>query len=347
LLMMSGELKCSAWVCNKGATPLVQDSVTLPPLTSTQVHIKIRACGICKSDVDCLMGAYDSFGMYHYPIVAGHEGVGEVLEIGTHVQTLKVGDIVGLGVYRDCCGACKECAEGKTNLCRKKAMMFVGGAKGCFSEFVRIEEKFAFKIPEGISIEHAGPLMCAGITVFAPFRNHNIKAGDRVGVVGIGGLGHLALQFAKAFGCEVSAFSTTSDKEAECRQFGAHHFYNTKDEASKKSSMSKLDFLLMTAGGPDVDYKYLMSTLVPGGTLIIMGITGLADIPVSPIDVLLNQKTLCGSAAGSQAISLDVLRFCALHNIKPTIQTWPGSSINEAIEAVKSGKIRYRAVVLF
>jgi len=347
LKVMEGEFKCKAWICHKGATPLVHDSVTLPPLSSTQVHVKIRACGICKSDVDILMGAYDKYGRYPYPICAGHEGVGEVLEIGSHVKILKVGDIVGMGVYRECCGACLDCAEGRTNLCIQKKLIFQGGEIGCFSEFVRIEEKFAFKIPEGIKIEHAGPLMCAGITVFAPFRNHNIKAGDRVGVVGIGGLGHLALQIAKAFGCEVSAFSTSSDKEAESKQFGAHHFYNTKDDSSKKSAIGKHDFVLMTAGGPDVDYKYLMATLAPGGKLIIMGVSGLSDILVSPADLIMNQKTLCGSAAGSQAISLDVLRFCALHNISPTIQTWPVSSISDAIETVKSGKIRYRAVVLF
>jgi len=267
--------------------------------------------------------------------------------VGSLVTHLKIGDIVGLGVYRYSCDNCQECAEGRNNLCHKKVAMFMGKEKGCFGDYVRIEAKFAFKIPEGIKIEDAGPLMCAGATVFAPFRLHNITSGSSVGVVGIGGLGHLALQFAKAFGCEVYAFSTSADKEEECKKLGAHKFINTSDETSKKSAIGKIDYLMMTASGSGMDYKYLMQALASNGTLIILGITGVADIPVSPIDLVLNQKTIVGGAAGSRAVYLDMLQFCALHHIKPIIQTWPVSQINDAIAVVKSGKIRYRAVVLF
>jgi len=188
--------------------------------------------------------------------------------------------------------------------------------------------------------------MCAGVTVFAPFRNHNIKPGDTVGVCGIGGLGHLALQIGKAFGCEVYAFSGSANKEAECKTLGAHHFINTSDETSKNSAIGKLNFMLMTASGPGVDYKYLMKTLAPNGTLVMMGITGYTDIPVSPLE-LLAQKKLCGSASGSLASYDDMLKFCAFHKIAPVIETWPVKQINDAIQKVKSGEIRYRAVVMF
>jgi len=285
--------------------------------------------------------------MYNYPICAGHEGIGEVASIGSRVTHLKVGQLVGLGVYRSCCGVCSKCAHGLTNVCDQKQLMFAGDAKGCFAETVRIDSKFAFPIPDGIPAESAGPLMCAGVTVFAPFRNHNIKPGDVVGVCGIGGLGHLALQIARAFGCEVYAFSTTSKKEEECKKFGAHYFINTSDEASKNSAIGKVNFLLMTASGPNVDYKYLMRTLAPNGTLILLGVTGMADIAVSPIELLFGQKKLCGSAAGSMACCLDMLKFCAHHQIRPKIETWPVKQINDAIAKVKSGDIRYRAVVIF
>jgi len=290
---------------------------------------------------------YDKTGRYFYPMVAGHEGVGSVVQVGDLVTYLKPGDLVGLGVYRSSCGCCSFCAEGNTNLCHQRELMFAGNGKGCFSEYVRIEARFAFKLPEGMKIEDAGPLMCAGITVFAPFRNLNITAGSRVGVVGIGGLGHLAIQIAKSFGCEVTAFSTSTNKEDECKKLGAHHFINTNDETSKNSVISKLDYLLMTASGSGVDYKYLMRTLDANGQMVIMGLTGMADIPVNPIDLVLGQKKLSGSAAGSAAIYLDTLRFCSLQNIKPIIQTWPVDKINDAIQTVKSGAIRYRAVVLF
>jgi len=285
--------------------------------------------------------------MYEYPIVAGHEGVGIIEVVGSCVSHLKVGDRVGVGIYRECCGNCLDCAEGRTNLCFQKKMMFAGTNKGCFSEHMRLEGKFAFKLPEGIKAEEAGPLMCAGATVFAPFRNHTVKPGQSVGVVGIGGLGHLSLQVARAFGCQVYAFSTSIDKEQECRSLGANIFINTTDPASKASVIGKLDFLMMTASGKGVDYKYLMTTLAPGGKMIVMGASGLEDIPVSPVDLILGQKSLCGSAGGSHAIYIDMLKFCALHNIKPIIQTWPVAQINEAIASVKSGKIRYRAVVNF
>jgi len=341
------EVTVNAWVCQGGGQALALGPVTLPPLTHTQVHVKLLACGICKSDVDALMGVYEKTGRYTFPMVAGHEGVGRVEVVGDYVTHLKVGDLVGLGVFRSSCGACTDCAEGRTNLCGSKALMFAYNAKGCFSEYLRIEARFAFKLPEGMKIEDAAPLMCAGITVLAPFRNLNITAGSKVGVVGIGGLGHLALQFGKSFGCEVFAFSTSTNKETECRQLGAHHFINTNEETSKNSVIGKLDYLLMTASGSGVDYKYLMRTLNANGTLVILGLTGLADIPVSPIELVLFQKKICGSAAGSQAIYLDTLNFCSFQKIKPIIQTWPVAKINDAIAAVKDGSIRYRAVVLF
>jgi len=225
-------------------------------------------------------------------------------------------------------------------------MMFAKNNKGCLAEYVRINSKFVFPIPAGIDVLHAGPLMCAGTTTFAPFREHNIKSGEKVGVVGIGGLGHLAIQFAKAFGCDVWGFSSSADKEAEVKGFGAHHFINTTDEASTKTAVNQLDFLLMTAGGSrGVSWPYLLSTLAPNGTLVIMGAASHEDIPVNPFALVMGQKRVAGSAAGSSALTADMLNFSALHKIKPVVEVFPSSKINDAFDKVKKGTIRYRAVV--
>jgi len=336
------------YAAQKGGAPLVEYVFDAPELKAHHVEVKIKACGVCRSDVDAVSGMYDSLGLYQYPLVTGHEGVGEIVALGKDVHHLTKGQLVGLGVFRNSCEHCKYCLTGKNNICTAAEMMFAATNKGCLAEYVRINSKFAFPIPSGIAVEHAGPLMCAGTTTFAPFREYNIKPGDHVGVVGIGGLGHLALQFAKAFGCEVWAFSSSADKEAEAKGFGSHHFINTTVESSSKGAVGKLDFLLMTAGGSrGISWPYLLSTLAPNGTLVVMGAASHDDIPVSVFPFVFGQKRLVGSAAGSSALTADMLHFSALHKIKPVIEIFPTSKINEAFDRVRSGKVRYRAVVQF
>jgi len=341
------ERTIKAYAAHKSGEPLIVYEYEASPLKATEVEVKIKACGVCASDVDVLAGKYDSFGIYTYPIVCGHEGVGEVTQVGANVSSLKLGDIVGLGVYRNCCGTCDYCAQGDTNVCPQSVMIFTLGNKGCFGEYVRIDARFAFPIPKELPVEYAAPLMCAGATVFAPFYNHNIRPGQTVGVIGIGGLGHLAIQIAKAYGCQVYAFSNSPAKEKECRHFGAHHFINMKDEASRNSAVGKLDYLLMTASGSDVNYAYYLNALKKLGTLVIMGAGGLTDIPVSPAALILGQRSVAGSAAGSIHVYKKMIEFCALHHIHPTIEKFEVKDINKAIERVRSGEVRYRAVIMF
>jgi uncharacterized zinc-type alcohol dehydrogenase-like protein len=278
-------------------------------------------------------------------MVAGHEGVGIVKEVGSLVQHLKVGDVVGLGVGRGCCRECLQCSEGRNNLCPKKVMMFKDGAKGAFSEFMRIRADWAIKIPDSIPIEKAGPLMCAGTTTFAPFVNWDIRPGQSVGVVGIGGLGHLSLQFARAYGCEVYALSRGMGKEVESKHFGAHHFVNTEDASQVKSIAGRLDYLMVTAGGPNVDLGGLMSTLASNGTMVIMGMIGV-EVKVPLMELIMGQKRVVGVAAGSTTTTKEMLKFAALHKIYPTVEPFPFDKINEAIEHVAQGKARYRAVLM-
>jgi len=339
--------KIKSWAVQKAKDPLAEYTWDAPALKENEVDVKIKACGVCRSDVDAVDGVYDAWGLYHYPIVTGHEGVGEVVEVGSEVKHLKVGQLVGLGVFRNCCETCTSCINGKTNLCLSTTMMFAQGNRGCLSEHVRIKAKFAFAIPEGIPFEYAGPLMCAGTTVFSPFREHNIQPGQHVGVIGIGGLGHLAIQIAKAYGCVVTAFSSSSDKETEARHFGAHHFVNTS-EASPKVEKNSIDFLLMTAGGMrGINWDFFFSVLAPNATFIFMGAASHEPIPVPLQSLIMGQRRVAGSAAGSVAHTTDMLKFCAAHKIRPQIETFPVSKINEAFEKTRQGNVRYRAVILF
>jgi len=187
--------------------------------------------------------------------------------------------------------------------------------------------------------------MCAGTTTFAPFRNHNIKPGQSVGVLGIGGLGHMSLQFARAFGCEVYALTRGLSKEKEAKSLGATHVINTEDPKAMESIFGKLNFLMVTAGGPSTDIAILMKTLSVGGTMILMGfITYEVKVPI--MELISFQKTVCGSAAGSTNLSRDMLEFCALHNILPMIETFRFDEINSVFDKVSAGNVRYRAVLL-
>eukprot|EP00128_Syssomonas_multiformis_P000399 Colp12_sorted_trinity150504_noHs@1218 len=336
---------CLAWIGSAPGARVEQGEIELPPLRATDVEVEIKACGICSSDIDILRAPM-AIPPYQFPLVAGHEGVGVVSAVGELVSHVKVGDVVGCGVYRNSCNTCEACASGKDNTCPQRHLMFAKGSSGCFAQFVRLDGRYAIPIPHGLDMKYAGPLMCAGLTTFAPFRNHNVKPGDRVGVVGIGGLGHLSIQFAKAFGCEVYAFSSSADKEHECRKLGAHHYVNLADEGALASVALKLDFLMVTAAGGNVNWKALMNTLGADGKMILMGIS-MQDIAVSPFALIGFQRSIVGSAAGSRAHAIDMLNFALLHNIRPLVEEFPASQVNEAMDKVKKNQVRYRAVITF
>jgi len=258
-------------------------------LQDDEVEVKIIASGICASDIDACKGVYPE-QLYPYPIIGGHEGVGHVTQTGKLVKHLKVGSAVGLGVYRSTCGACNVCHNGKDNLCGTRQLMFALGQAGSFANYVRIRATHAFPIPDGFDdLEIVGPLMCAGLTTFAPFKNHNIRPGQKVGVLGIGGLGHLAVQFANKWGCEVYALSSSADKTESTKKLGAHHVVNMKEDPELKTIANTLDYILMTGSGGN-NWKVFVNALAPDGKLIIMGNPGYADIPINPLSLLMQQK---------------------------------------------------------
>eukprot|EP00455_Lapot_gusevi_P034089 TRINITY_DN374_c0_g1_i1.p2 TRINITY_DN374_c0_g1~~TRINITY_DN374_c0_g1_i1.p2 ORF type:complete len:378 (+),score=138.26 TRINITY_DN374_c0_g1_i1:86-1135(+) len=333
-----------AWACNDWGQPLVNQEIELKPLDEDEVQIKIVCCGICLSDVDAVRGKYKHYGMYRLPCVAGHEGAGIVETVGSRVRHLKAGDRVGVGVYRDACNVCMMCRTGEDNLCEQKGLTFAHGNSGCFGEHVRIKARFAFKLPDAIAMDEAAPLMCAGVTTFAPFRHENIRAGARVAIFGIGGLGHLAIQFANKFGCEVYALSTSSNKEEQARSLGAHHFVCTSAPEAWKNIANTFDYIFLTAGGGDLNWNALILSLRPNGKIIVIG--GFVDpAPIIPALLLTGQKSIVGSAAGSSGVASDMLSFCALHGIRPQIEKFPFEQVNEAMEKVVANQVRFRAVL--
>src|SRR3984957_17201173 len=235
-------------------------------LNASDVEIKISHCGVCHSDVHLID---NDWGISKYPFIPGHEIVGTVVGVGTDVRSPSVGDRVGVGWQADSCGICEWCRRGDEHLCAKAQPTCVG-RNGGFADRVRVNSRFAVPVPTALESENAAPLMCAGITGYSPLRTYDVRPSSPVGVIGIGGLGPLGIQFAKAFGAEVTAFSTSKDKEAEAKSLAAHNFVNTRDTGALKKVAGAFDLLLSTVSA-DQDWQAYVAALRPKGMLCVVG----------------------------------------------------------------------------
>ena len=309
------------------------------PLGDHQVDVKVENCGICHSDISMLD---NHWGMTTYPFVPGHEVVGTVEAVGSHVKNLKPGQRVGVGWVASSCGTCESCMTGHQNLCAS-GVPTVLGPYGGFSESVRANAEWAIPIPEGLDPLSVGPLLCGGITVFSPMLEHDVKPTHRVGVIGIGGLGHLAIKFLRAWGCEVTAFSHSSGKEAEAKKLGAHHFVNSSDSAELAKWANSFDYVISTVNVP-LDWTSYLVTLRPKGKLILVGVV-VEPIQFGMFPMLVGEKVISSGAVGSPNSIAVMLNFAARHNILPQIETFKFSQVNEAIQKLRDGKVRYRAVL--
>ncbi|MFZ0482581.1 MAG: NAD(P)-dependent alcohol dehydrogenase [Desulfobacterales bacterium] len=303
-----------------------------------QVEIDISSCGICHSDLSMLNNEWQ---MTEYPLVPGHEIVGKINAVGERVTHLKPGQIVGLGWFSKSCMTCSECMSGNYNLCPTAEGIIVG-RHGGFANKVRADKTWVFPLPEGINVATAGPLFCGGITVFNPIIQNNIQPTDRVGVVGIGGLGHMALRFLNAWGCEVTAFSTSPGKEAEARELGAHHFVNTHDADALAKLANSYDMILV-AVNVDLSWDGYINALRPKGKLHIVGAVPSVSATVFPL--IIGQKSIGGSPLGSPATMATMIEFAARHGIAPVTETFPMSKVNDAMEKLRTGKPRFRLVL--
>jgi len=309
------------------------------PLREDQVEIAVSYCGICHSDLSMLS---NEWGMTSFPLVPGHEVVGKIVAAGDKVKKVAVGETVGLGWFSESCMACATCLGGDHNMCAAVEQTIVS-RHGGFADRVRCHWSWAVPLPTGVDPAKAGPLFCGGITVFNPIIQMGVRPTDRVGVVGIGGLGHLAVQFLNKWGCEVFAFSSSESKRTELQSLGAHHVVNSRDPAQFKSLARSLDFVLVTVNVP-LDWPAYIETLAPRGRLHFVGAV-LEPLNIGAFPMIMAQRSVSGSPLGSPVTTAKMLDFCARHGVETITESFPMSQVNDAVEHVASGKARYRVVL--
>lgn len=303
-----------------------------------EVDIKIDRCGLCHSDLSMIN---NDWRRSEYPLVPGHEIVGTVSAKGEGVKSLEIGTHVGVGWTSHSCLHCSPCLSGRHQRCRTGTITIAG--RGGFADRIRVQSVWAIPLPDGIDLDSAGPLFCGGITVFSPFVDFGVKPTDRVGVIGIGGLGHLAIQFANAWGCEVTAFTSSMDKEDELRDLGAHRIVNSRDNDAIKKEHGRFDFILSTVN-VSLPWALYMRALRAQGKLITVGMVP-EPMGIPAAQMVSGQKVVSGSDTGGPDRVAEMLEFCARHDIKPMIETYDMDQCNEALERLESGKARYRVVL--
>ena len=332
-------MKVNAYAVKEPKGKLVPFSYESGELSPENIDIKVSYCGLCHSDMSMMN---NDWGMTQYPIVPGHEIIGEIVAVGNAVKNLKVGDKVGLGWMSSSCMSCSQCMSGDHNLCANSEGTIIG-RHGGFAEYVRSHWSWAIPIPEGMDLSKAGPLLCGGITVFSPIFLSNLKPTDSVGVIGIGGLGHLAIKFLKHWGCDVIAFSSNPSKKDEILSMGANKVINSKDSEELKSVSGKLKFILNTTN-VSLDWDSYLTALSPKGKLHTVGAV-LEPMQIPAFSLIMGDKSVGGSPIGSPEIIRIMLDFCNRHNIYPNVEEFPMEDVNEAIEHLDQGKARYRIVL--
>lgn len=328
-----------AWAAQTAGGKLEPFEYDPGPLGDEEVEIAVEYCGVCHSDLSLLN---NDWGMTRYPFVPGHEAAGRVIAMGPQAKGVSIGQRVGVGWNSHSCMHCKQCLMGNQNLCEKLQPTLIG-RHGAFANKVRAHWVWTMPLPEGLDSRDCGPLLCGGITVFAPLRELNISPTSRVGVVGIGGLGHMALKFCKAWGCEVTAFTSSDSKAEEARAFGAHHVVSTGDSKAIEKLAGSFDLIIDTVNAT-LDWNGLLNALAPNGRLHVVGAVP-EPIPVPVFTLLMGQKSVSGSPTGSRGAIDSMLNFAARHNVAPQTEHFPMSKVNEAMDHLRAGKARYRIVL--
>ncbi len=324
----------------------IEPGGTLQPITYEvsapgvkEVIVDVEYCGICHSDLSMVD---NDWGITQYPLVPGHEIIGKIAAMGDGVHHVRIGDSVGIGWH---CGYCNECAccnSGDQNLCAT-AQPTIVGHHGGFADRVKADASAVVVIPEGVNLATAGPLMCAGITIFNPMIQFGVRSTDRVAVIGIGGLGHLAVKFLSAWGCEVTAFTSSEEKKIEALSFGAHHTLDSRDSEAIEQSANSFDYLISTVN-VKLDWNQYINTLKPKGTMVFVGAT-LEPLDLVVMPLILGQRTIAGSTVGSPAVIQEMLQFASRHQISPLVEQFPMSEANSALNHVRQGKPKYRVVL--
>ena len=331
-------MSIKAWVARAAKETMVLQDIDLGPLGSEDVEIAVQHCGLCHSDVSVLN---NDWGISQYPAILGHEAVGRVTAVGTAAKGLKVGQRVGIGWTAASCMHCRQCLSGDQHLCLE-ARPTILGHRGGFASRVRCHWAWAIPLPEGLKYAEAGPLLCGGITVFHPLALH-AKPTSHVGIVGVGGLGHMAVKFADAYGCDVTAFTSSASKFDEARGFGAKHVVSSRDSAAIKKLAGTLDLLIVTVNVP-LDWDALIGTLAPNGRMHVVGAVT-EPIPVAVFPLIVGERSISASPTGPPVGIATMLEYAARHGVTPQTEHFPMSRINEAFQRLEAGKARYRIVL--
>ncbi|MEH2321891.1 NAD(P)-dependent alcohol dehydrogenase [Nostoc sp.] len=305
------------------------------------IEIQVTHNGLCHTDIHM---RDNDWNLSSFPLIAGHEVVGKITQIGVDVTSFQIGDRVGFGWIRNSCRNCEACLRGEENVCRQGYTGLIIGHHGGFTNRLRAPADFAYKIPDALDSASAAPLLCAGITVYTPLRTYLKHPGMKVGVIGIGGLGHLAIKFASSMGAEVTAFSTSIDKEDEAKEFGAHHFRHWNTPEDLKQASGTQDLVISTSPSA-IDWDKAFNLLANNGVFCLVGLpVSTLNVPLLPL--VFGQKVIAGSIVGGRRFMREMLDFAAINQIKPMIETMPLSDINAAIDKVAANKARYRIVLV-
>ena len=341
--------KISAYAATSAGKPLAPFSIERRDPGPEDVVIDILYCGVCHSDLHQARGEWG--GESIFPMVPGHEIVGRVSKVGDRVKKLQRGDMAGVGCFVDSCRQCDPCREGIEQFCEKTAAFTYNGTEmdrktptyGGYSTQVVVHERYALTIPAGLDPAGAAPLLCAGITTYSPLREWDCEKGDEVAVVGLGGLGHMAIKLAASMGAEVTVFSTSRAKEADVRRLGAHSFALSSDDSTFERLRGRFDLIIDTVSAPH-DYNKYLGTVRPRGAMVLVGIPP-EPTPVSASSLCVGNKILAGSMIGGIPETQEMLDYCAEHGIVSDIEVIPIQNVNEAYERMMRADVRYRFVI--
>lgn len=339
-------MKTKAYAATSKTSPLAPHTIERRAPNPDDVVIDVSHCGICHSDIHTVRSEW---GDANYPCVPGHEIVGRVSAVGKKVKRFKVGDLAGVGCLVNSCGKCANCKAHEEQFCSTPVFTYGSQDKdgtityGGYSKSIVVTEKFVLKIKKGLPLDRVAPLLCAGITTYSPLKRYGTKKGSKVGVVGLGGLGHMAVKIAKAMGAEVTVFSTSPSKEADARKLGAKNFIVTTDAANFAPVMGKLDLIVDTVSAKH-DFTNYLGTLKIGGTHALVGASPEPN-EVAAFGLIFGRKQLAGSLIGGLKETQEMLDFCARKKVFADVEVIPASKINEAYERTIKSQVKYRFVI--
>ena len=309
------------------------------PMGYHDVEIEVEHCGICHSDLSMIENAW---GIAAFPLVPGHEVVGTISAVGPGVTNLQTGQRVGLGWHASYCMTCPTCMSGDHNMCAHAEGTIVN-RHGGFADKVRAHAASVVALPDNMDMRSAGPLFCGGITVFNPLVQFGVRSTDKVAVIGIGGLGHMALMFLNAWGCEVTAFTSSESKRTEALELGAHQTINSRDPDDIAAAAGQFDLIISTVN-VKLDWNAYVSALKPRGRLHVVGAT-LEPLDLTVFPLLMGQRSVSASPVGSPATIARMLDFAVRHDLQPVIEEFPMDKVNDAMARLESGQARYRIVL--